>query len=160
MLALCRKHDIAILAYGTIAGGFLTDAWLGKPEPPGPFENRSHTKYKLIIEDFGGWELFQELLGILHRIGQRHGVGPAAVASRYILQKPGVAAVIIGARNRTHLKENLALGRLRLEPRDTAEIGAVLAESQGPVGDVFELERDRTGRHGAIMRYDLNKLPA
>jgi aryl-alcohol dehydrogenase-like predicted oxidoreductase len=59
MLALCRARGIAILAYGTIAGGFLTDAWLGKDEPPGPFENRSHTKYKLIIEDFGGWALFQ-----------------------------------------------------------------------------------------------------
>ena len=156
----CARLGVQLLCYGTVAGGFIGEAWLGRPEPEGPLENRSLTKYKLIIEDFGGWDLFQELLGTLHRIGQHHGVGLAAVASCYMLQKPGVAAVIIGARNRTHLAENLALGRLRLEPRDLAEIGAVLAESRGPTGDVFSLERDRTGRHGAIMRYDLNKLPA
>jgi len=160
LAASCARLGVQLLCYGTVAGGFIGETWFGRPEPAGPLENRSLTKYKLIIEDFGGWELFQELLGILHRIGQRHGVGPAAVASCYMLKKPGVAAVIIGARNRTHLKENLALGRLRLEPRDLAEIGAVLAESRGPTGDVFSLERDRTGRHGAIMRYDLNKLPA
>ena len=160
LVAACARLGVQLLCYGTVAGGFIGKAWHGRPEPSGPLEHRSLVKYKLIIDDFGGWGLFQELLGTLHRIGQRHGVGLAAVASRYMLQKPGVAAVIIGARNRTHLAENLVLGRLRLEPRDLAEIGAVLAESRGPTGDVFSLERDRTGRHGAIMRYDLNKLPA
>jgi aryl-alcohol dehydrogenase-like predicted oxidoreductase len=160
LAAACRRLGVHLLCYGTVAGGFIGEAWLGRPEPVGPLENRSLTKYKLIIEDFGGWDLFQELLGTLQRVGRRHGTGLAAVASRYILQKPGVAAVIIGARNRKHLAENLALGRLRLEPRDLAEISAVLAESRGPGGDVFSLERDRTGRHGSIMRYDLNKLPA
>ena len=53
--ALCAAHGVGLLAYGTVAGGFLGDRWLGRPEPEGPLENRSLTKYKLIIEDFGGW---------------------------------------------------------------------------------------------------------
>ena len=62
LVEACERHGIRLLCYGTVAGGFLSDAWLGKPEPQPPFENRSLTKYKLVIDDFGGWELFQELL--------------------------------------------------------------------------------------------------
>ena len=70
----CEKLGIRLLCYGTVAGGFLSDAWLGQPEPQPPFENRSLTKYKLIIDDFGGWELFQELLRTLRadRRSPRH----------------------------------------------------------------------------------------
>ena len=160
LAAVCARLGVHLMCYGTVAGGFMGETWLGGPEPTGSLENRSLAKYKLIIDDFGGWNLFQELLGALHEIGQRHAVGPGVVASRYILQKPGVAAVIIGARDRVHLAENVALGCLRLEPRDLAEIEAVLVRSRGPLGDVYALERDRKGRHGAIMRYNLNKLSA
>src|SRR5205807_7962667 len=38
----------------------LFRSWLGRPEPAGPFDNRSLTKYKLIIDDFGGWDLRSE----------------------------------------------------------------------------------------------------
>jgi aryl-alcohol dehydrogenase-like predicted oxidoreductase len=160
LAAACARLGVPLLCYGTIAGGFISEAWLGRPEPKAPLENRSLTKYKLIIEDFGGWAPFQDLLGVLSRIGHRHDVGPAAVASRYILERPGVAAVIIGARSRRHLDATRALGGLRLSTEDTAEIEAVLGRARGPAGDVFALERDRSGRYGAIMRYDLNKLPA
>ncbi|KAJ3008290.1 hypothetical protein NUW54_g3211 [Trametes sanguinea] len=30
---VCERHDVQLLAYGTLCGGFLTDRWLGKPEP-------------------------------------------------------------------------------------------------------------------------------
>ncbi len=43
-----------------------------------------------------------------------------------------------------------------LTARDRAEIDAVIAQSPGLEGDVYSLERDRTGRHGAIMHYNLN----
>jgi aryl-alcohol dehydrogenase-like predicted oxidoreductase len=154
---LCRQHDIHLLCYGSVAGGFLADRWLGAPEPLPPFENRSLTKYKLIIDDFGGWSLFQELLRMLRCIADRHGSDIATVASRAMLDRPQVAAVIVGARNRSHLPANIAITAVRLTPEDHAEISAVLAKRQGPAGDTFALERDRTGRHGSIMKYNLNK---
>jgi aryl-alcohol dehydrogenase-like predicted oxidoreductase len=160
LAAACARLGVQLLCYGTVAGGFIGKAWLGKTEPTGPLAHRSLVKYKLIIDDFGGWDLFQALLRALRAIGERRGVGLAAIASRYVLQKPGVAAVIIGARDRKHLAENVALGALRLGPAEIAGIDAVLARSRGPLGDVYALERDRDGRHGAIMRYNLNKLPA
>src|SRR5262249_37294190 len=114
------------------------------------------TKYKLIIDDFGGWPLFQQLLHALRTIALRHNVDIATVASRYVLERPQVAGVIVGARSRAHLAANLGIGAFRLSDGDRAEIAAVLARRSGPYGDVFALERDRAGRHGAIMKYNLN----
>ena len=141
----CRRHDIHLLVYGTVAGGFVSDAWLGRPEPKPPFENRSLTKYKLVIDDFGGWALFQELLRALRRIADRHGTDIATVASRAMLDRPRVAAVIVGARNRAHLTANVAISECPFSDADKAEIAQVLARRKGPEGDTFTLERDRTG---------------
>lgn len=156
LVELAAAEGIDLLCYGTVAGGFLSERWLGVAEPKEPLENRSLTKYKLIIEDFGGWDLFQELLRALASVAARHGSDIATVASRHVLDRPQVAAVIVGARNRSHLPRNLALGAVRLTEEDRAEIDAVIAKSPGLEGDVYTLERDRTGRHGSIMKYNLN----
>lgn len=157
MTTLCRDKGVHLLCYGSVAGGFLSDDWLGRPEPRFPLENRSLTKYKLIIDDCGGWDFLQHLLRVLRTVADRHGVDIATVASRAVLDRPQVSAVIVGARNSSHLAGNLAIMSLRLTPSDHAEIGEVLVRGLRLAGDVFDLERDRTGRHGAIMKYDLNR---
>jgi aryl-alcohol dehydrogenase-like predicted oxidoreductase len=153
---LCLKHGIKLTCYGVVAGGFISERWLGAPEPGEPYANRSLRKYKLIIDDFGGWDLFQELLRTLKRIGDKHKASIANVAMRYILDKPAVASVIIGAVNRSHLADHVELARVRLDDADRAAIAAVTAKRKGPLGDTYELERDKTGRHGRIMKYNLN----
>ena len=152
-----QDNKFWILCYGTVAGGFLGDRWVGQPEPHHPLENRSLTKYKLIIEDFGGWDLFQALLFALRRIADRHDADIATVASAAMLDKPAVAAVIVGARNRSHLTQNLKVASLELTLQDRAEIAAILAQGHVPEGDTYTLERDRNGRHGQIIKYNLNK---
>jgi aryl-alcohol dehydrogenase-like predicted oxidoreductase len=157
MISAAAGHGISLLCYGTVAGGFLSDRWLGAAEPGGPVENRSLTKYKLIIDEFGGWELFQALLQALRAVADRHDSDIATVASAAVLNRAGVAGVIVGARSRAHLKSNLAISDLRLTAEDHAEIDVVLARATPLPGDVYTLERDRTGPHGAIMKYNLNK---
>nr|WP_299503007.1 aldo/keto reductase [uncultured Rhizobium sp.] len=157
MVALAKRHDIALFCYGTVAGGFLSDRWLGKIEPEHPLENRSLTKYKLIIDDLGGWDLFQALLQALRKIADRHATDIATIASAAMLRRPGVSAVIVGARNRDHLSSNLAIASVTLSDADLAEIDAALVGARELMGDVYTLERDRTGRHGSIMKYNLNK---
>ncbi|TRL42681.1 aldo/keto reductase [Rhizobium straminoryzae] len=157
MVSLAAQYDFALFCYGTVAGGFLSDKWLGIAEPAHPLENRSLTKYKLIIDDIGGWDLFQALLGTLRRIADRHQTDIATIASAAMLRRPGVAAVIVGARNRDHLAENLAISDITLSDKDLSDIEAVMAEAKELEGDVYTLERDRNGRHGSIMKYNLNK---
>lgn len=160
LVDLAAKRGFKLFCYGALAGGFLGERWLGQPEPQAPLANRSLTKYKLIIDDFGGWDLFQALLRALKAVADKHGVGIGAVATRCVLDRPQVAGVIVGARDARHLDATLAADRLRLDRDDRQRIAAILAERRGPQGDTFALERDRTGRHGAIMKYDLNAVPA
>jgi aryl-alcohol dehydrogenase-like predicted oxidoreductase len=157
MQKLAQEHDFHLLCYGTIAGGFLSERWLHTQEPPESLENRSLIKYRLIIEEFGGFDLFQKLLAVLKQIADKYSVGIAEVAARYILQKSTVAGIIIGARNTRHLEQIIKLGTFKLEAEDLQKIRSVTDKAQGPQGPVFGLERDRTGPHGEIMKYNLNK---
>jgi aryl-alcohol dehydrogenase-like predicted oxidoreductase len=159
MVAYCRAQRIALLCYGTVCGGFLSERWLGEPAPVRDLANRSLAKYKLIIEDFGGWDLFQELLRTLGRIAATHDTDIASVATRLMLDRDQVAAAIVGAVNTSHLRAHTQIGQLRLHVDDLASIAKVIGQRQGPLGDVYDLERDRSGAHGRIMKYELNALP-
>ena len=156
MAPLCAGHGIGLLCYGAVAGGFVGERWLGAPEPREPLENRSLVKYKLIIDECGGWDAFQALLSCLAGIAREHAVGIGTVAIRWVLDQPGVHAAIVGARHARHLASTVAALTLRLAADDHARLDALLAAMPVPPGDVYELERDREGRHGRIMRYNLS----
>jgi len=153
------KNGVQFLCYGTLAGGFLTESWLGRPDPGFIFENRSLVKYRLIIDEFGPWARFQDLLFTLKTIGDRHGVSLAAIASRFVLDQPQVAAAIVGARYARHLPKTLEIFSVKLDDQDRQDLNLILQQSDGPNGEVFALERDRNGRHGKIMKYNLNTKP-
>lgn len=157
MLDLCRARNLAFFCYGTVAGGFLSERWVRRAEPGSELTNRSLIKYRLIIEEFGGWDLFQRLLETLGRIAVRHQCDIASVASKAILDRDGVSAIIVGATNASHLRAQTQIMTLQLDAADAAAIDAVLRLSRGPEGDLYSLERDRQGRHGRIMKYDLNR---
>ena len=157
MSDLAQEHNIPYLCYGSIAGGFLSDRYLGTSDPTQPYENRSLTKYRLIIDEFGGYNLFQELLKVLRTIADKYHVGVAEIASKYVLQKPMVASVIIGARNNKHLNNLKKLDYFNLNNDDLEAISKIIDISKGPYGPFYELERDKTGKHGSIMKYNLNE---
>ena len=145
-----------LLCYGALAGGLLTDRWMGQPDPEA-HETRSLTKYRLIVEEFGGWGAYQALLRTLRAVAGRHAVDVASIALRYVLDRPGVAATVVGATRLGQMERNLKAFSVQMGPDDHAAIEAHLEVAPGPRGDVFELERDREGPHGRIMRYDLNR---
>jgi aryl-alcohol dehydrogenase-like predicted oxidoreductase len=157
MLELCRARNLAFFCYGTVAGGFLSERWLREAAPGSEITNRSLIKYKLIIEEFGDWELFQALLHALEHIALKHGCDIATVASKAILDRASVSAVIVGANSGSHLRANGKIAALELDDADVAAIDGVLSHRKGPPGDTFTLERDRHGRHGRIMKYELNR---
>ena len=135
---LCAQYRVKLLAYGTVAGGFLTERWLGKPEPDwSKLATWSEMKYGRFIRAAGGWDAFQGVLGVLARIASRRAVSMANVASRAILEHPAVAAVIIGARLgvRSHLEDNRRLFEFALDPEDHDELGAALATLTAIPGD-------------------------
>ena len=149
LAAFCAAHGIRLLCYGTLAGGFIGERWLGAPEPHPPFANRSLVKYRLIVDDFGGWRRFQELLAVLDAIATRHRVSVASVAIRYVLDKPGVAGAIVGARNAAYLDD--LVQAVMLDDGDRAAVARIVSQATGPRGDCYELERVEEGPHSMIM---------
>ena len=72
MSDLCKEFNIKLFAFGTLAGGFLSNKWLGKSEPNiNDKLNWSQMKYKRFIDITGGWSLFQKLLQQLNLIANK-----------------------------------------------------------------------------------------
>jgi aryl-alcohol dehydrogenase-like predicted oxidoreductase/enamine deaminase RidA (YjgF/YER057c/UK114 family) len=138
MTELCLQHGVKLLVFGTVAGGFLTERWLGKPAPDvNALENWSLMKYRRFIDAAGGWDVFQDLLRTVDRVAQKHGVSVANVACRYILEEPAVGGIIVGARlgEREHIEDNLRLFQFTLDEASRAEIAEALARFQPIPGD-------------------------
>ena len=72
MTEVCRTHGVRLLAYGTLAGGFLSERWLGRAEPPiDESLTWSQMKYRRFIDQAGGWERFQGLLRVMDGVARR-----------------------------------------------------------------------------------------
>jgi aryl-alcohol dehydrogenase-like predicted oxidoreductase/enamine deaminase RidA (YjgF/YER057c/UK114 family) len=118
MTELCLAHSVNLLAFGTVAGGFLTEKWFNKSEPPQDHSlTWSQMKYKRFIDAAGGWNKFQHLLTVLNQVAKKHNTSIANIASRYIVEQPAVGGVIIGARLgiSQHIQENLELFSFSLD---------------------------------------------
>ena len=98
-----------------------------------------------MIDAWGGWRLFQELLGVLKRIADKHRASIANVSLRYILDRPAVAGVIVGARLGVtqHIADNARVFSLLLDGNDLSAIEGVLRQSRdlmqviGDCGDEY-----------------------
>jgi len=138
MLALCQEFEVKVLAFGTLAGGFLSEKWLNQPEPQiDKLPTWSQMKYKRFIDQAGDWSIFQKLLKTIHGIAQEKGVSMANIASRYILEQEGVGGVIIGARpsKSEHISDNLRLLEINLSDAEKAKIEQIQAQLNPIPGD-------------------------
>ncbi len=138
MSAFCLEHGVRLLAYGTLAGGLISGRWLGCPEPgAAEIADWSKSKYKRFVDAIGGWPAFQGILSALGRVAARHSVSPANVATRWTLDHPAVAAVIVGARlgERDHSAENLGAFSFALDAQDRADIEGALSAAAPLPGD-------------------------
>lgn len=164
MARFCEENGVGLLAFGTLAGGFLTDRWLDQPEPDmKALSTWSQMKYKRYIDEAGGWGPFQRLLSVLGDVARRHGVSIANVATRFILEQPAVSAVIIGARlgEREHIQDNLRLLEFSLAAGDREAIAAAMAgltPIPGDCGDEYRKPPFLTA--SGDLSHHLSKLPA
>jgi aryl-alcohol dehydrogenase-like predicted oxidoreductase len=141
MIPFCQQKNIQILSYGTLLGGFLSEKYLGAPEPiKGILDTASLRKYYNMIIRWGGWELFQELLHVLSQISKKYQCSIANVATCYILDKPAVAGVIIGTRLgiSEHREDNKRVFEINLDSEDYSVIKSITDKSQ----DLFEIIGD------------------
>ncbi|TAK22804.1 MAG: aldo/keto reductase [Nitrosarchaeum sp.] len=141
MAPFCQKHGISLLTYGTLLGGFLSEKYLNSPDPHrADLVTSSLQKYYNMIDAWGGWKLFQELLHVLSQIAKKHDSSIANVSAKFILDKPAVAGVIIGARLgiSEHRQDNAKVFDLQLDSQDHAMISLVTGKSN----DLFDIIGD------------------
>ncbi len=141
MVQFCTEHNIKLFSYGTLCGGLLNEKYLGQPEPQSrELSTASLRKYKNMVDAWGGWNLFQELLSILKQIAAKHAASISNVAVRYILEKSAVAGTIVGARLgiSEHLEDNARVFDLMLDTQDYDQINAVVEKSR----DLYQLIGD------------------
>ena len=141
MASFFAKHGIKILSYGTLLGGFFSEKYLGVDEPHrGDLTTASLQKYKNMIDAWGGWQLFQELLSTLDKIARKYNCSIANVSTKFILDRPQVAGVIIGARLgiANHREDNTKVFDVKLDDEDISSIKAITAKSN----DLFEVIGD------------------
>ena len=137
MIPFFIKYGIKILSYGTLLGGFFSEKYLNADEPTRvELTTASLQKYKNMIDVWGGWQLFQELLQVLNTIAKKHNCSIANIATRFILDKPQVAGVIIGARLgiSDHIEDNSKVFNLKLDQDDISLISTITSKSN----DLFD----------------------
>lgn len=146
MADFCRQHGIGLLTYGTLCGGLLSNRSLNQPEPTTrQLTTASLRKYKQMIDAWGGWSTFQEVLQTLNPIAARHGVSIANLATRFILDRPAVAGVIVGVRLGVtdHHHDNARVFDFHIEQREVEQIETVLSKGRdlyraiGDCGDEY-----------------------
>jgi aryl-alcohol dehydrogenase-like predicted oxidoreductase len=141
MVEFCQQHEIRLLAYGTLAGGLLSENYLGQREPGSlSLNTASLRKYKNMIDAWGGWNLFQNLLATLKQIADKHHVSIANVAVRYVLEQPAVAGAIVGVRLGVseHLAETAQVFDFNLDSEDYQQLESVFNQS----GNLYQLIGD------------------
>jgi len=114
-----------------------------------------------MVEESGGWPLVSRLLEQLELIGQScrasdeeaapEEIAPLAV--RWVLEQARVGAAIVGSSPNRDLSLDQVFGLSEESVRRLCALS--LAELRHIPGDVYQLERDRDGLHGRIMKYNL-----
>jgi aryl-alcohol dehydrogenase-like predicted oxidoreductase/enamine deaminase RidA (YjgF/YER057c/UK114 family) len=138
MSAYCLDNHIKLLAYGTLAGGFFGDKWVGAADQTASdIVDWSKLKYRRFIDAIGGWDILQAILGTLAEVANKHDVSVANVATRWVLEQPAVGAIIVGARlgEREHRGDNLRVFAFSLDDEDRTAIDAAVADSSRIPGD-------------------------
>ena len=150
----CLAHDIALLGYGPLCGGYLA-----RPMQDPKSQAADYSKeYRLMVDLSGGWDLLQDLVSVLLDIAERHHVDASTVALRWALDQAGVSALLLGASSPGNIDRNLAAFDLKLTPEDEQAIKGVLDQMKPPSGGPGELERDPYGAFRKMIEESARSL--
>jgi aryl-alcohol dehydrogenase-like predicted oxidoreductase len=155
LLEYCKESGIKLLVFGVVAGGLLSEKFLGVSQSAaqGMLDSVSRRMYWSSLQRWSrDWSLFQDLLKVLKSVGEKHVLpqGPATiamVASVWALQRlenlGSGGSLILGVRDARHIDEHTALlsGLLRLDNQEMLDIQQVLDRGAAPRGDIWYEER-------------------
>jgi aryl-alcohol dehydrogenase-like predicted oxidoreductase len=123
LVPIAVDQGLGIMVWSPLAGGLLTGKYRrDQPQPPGTRQFNDWGEPP--IRDKG--RLF-DIVETLVEIGIARNVPPAQVAMAWLLGRPGVCTLVIGARNEEQLQANLGAAELHLDDADRARLDKVSA---------------------------------
>jgi aryl-alcohol dehydrogenase-like predicted oxidoreductase len=118
LVPLSLDQKLGILTWSPLGGGFLTGKYRrGKPRPEGARRSKPNDQF-LQFDEEKGFDIINEL----EKTAQNHDATITQAALNYLLRKPGVTSVIIGARNEEQLTDNLKTADWEMTPEEVARL--------------------------------------
>lgn len=142
MAPFCRDHDIGLLSYGPLAGGYLSDRFRGQLRPQREVFHARGFYYSRTIQRHGGWSAVLKLLETLAEIAEKHHTTISQVALCWVKQQPGVQAVISGLTlDRQLIQRNVEASQGTLDPEDLETLSQRSSLLFDQPGDIYSYER-------------------
>ncbi|MGJ3253051.1 MAG: aldo/keto reductase [Elainellaceae cyanobacterium] len=142
MQSFCQQHDIGLLPYGPLAGGFLSDKYVGVANPKLEPDHARSFYYSSMIKRHGGWKSVLDLLDVLSEIAHAYHKTVSQVALNWLKQQPGVACIVSGLTlNREQIKQNAESLTWTLDSSDVQRLSEKSAALFDYAGDIYSYER-------------------
>jgi aryl-alcohol dehydrogenase-like predicted oxidoreductase len=124
LIPLAVDQGLGILVWSPLAGGLLSGKYRRDAAPEGNTRQLSGEWHEPPVRDR---EKLYDTIEVLADIADGHGASPAQVALAWLLGRPAVTSLIIGARNDDQLRDNLGAAELSLGPDERAALDKVSA---------------------------------
>ncbi|TNC24902.1 aldo/keto reductase [Amycolatopsis alkalitolerans] len=123
LIPVTLDQGLGVLVWSPLAGGLLSGKYRRGQAAPSGSRHLTDWNEPPVRDEDKLYDTIEELVSI----AQAHGVSPAQVALAWLLGKPGVTSLVIGARTEEQLTANLGAAGLRLSEEDRKRLDAVSA---------------------------------
>jgi aryl-alcohol dehydrogenase-like predicted oxidoreductase len=137
LVPLLNDAQMGLMVWSPLSGGVLTGKY-GRDGKGPDGSRRASFDYPPVNKD----RAF-DCIDAMRKIGDAKGASVACVALAWLLAKPHVSAIIIGARNEEQLRDNLKASDFVLDPAEIAELDKVSALPAEYPGWVLEFLRNQ-----------------
>lgn len=122
LMPIAIDQGVAIQVWSPIAGGLLSGKFRRDKPPP---QLSRHAKDAWGEPPIRDHDRLYRIIDVLVKIGEARGVSAAQVALAWTAGRPGVASIVLGARNEEQLKDNLASASLSLNAEERKQLDDV-----------------------------------
>lgn len=147
IVPMVQDQQMAILPWSPLAGGFLSGKYTRNNKPEG---DRGDGPSRRLGFDFPpvDKERAYDIIDVMQEIGNDHGVSVARIALAWVLAKPGVTSVIIGAKNTDQLLDNISTTEVSLTSEQLARLDEISAQPKPyPQWMIVRQSSDRFGTY-------------
>ncbi len=116
-------QGLGVLVWSPLAGGLLTGRYRRDQRPDSGSRQLTDWNEPPVYDQ----DKLHDTVDVLVSVGEEHGVSAARVALAYLLAKPAVTSLVVGARTSEQLADNLAAADLELSPADIERLDKVSA---------------------------------